>query len=919
MTRNGSDSTARRRTARILLTIAAGAMVVGASTLITGQAARTGWTVVAWNNLGMHCMDADFSVFAILPPYNTIQAQVIDAAGNLVTSSSGIQLTYEGVADPAGSINTSSAGKTNFWTFVSALFGPALPVDVGLLNHNMPGPSNAPQPMVFDQALNWFIAEGIPITPFDNAGAKNFYPLMKVTATDGSGATLASTNIVLPVSDEMDCTACHSSSAGPAARPRAGWVNLADPQRDYRFNILRLHDDRHLGSAAYTSALAAKGYSAAGLEATALGGTSILCANCHTSEALAGSGIAGIAPLTSAIHGLHARVVDPTNGLTLDSSANRSACYRCHPGSVTRCLRGVMGNTVAADGSMAIQCQNCHGPLSTVGAPTRTGWLNEPTCQNCHSGTATLNSGQIRYTSVFDSNGVPRIPADPTFATTDNSPATGLNLYRFSAGHGGLQCSACHGSTHAEYPSAHPNDNLQSTALQGHVGTIAECGTCHTTVPTTTNGGPHGMHPVGSQWVSRHQSQAGRQCQACHGTDYRGTVLSRAFGPRTVNGKTLFRGAQVSCYLCHNGPGGDGSGAVPAVAANRSATTTAGVVVATQLSATAPAGTTLTYRIISQPANGTVGVSGATATYFPFEGFAGTDTYTYSAWNGSVESNLATVTVQVGGGSGGCSLTSTASAPSTASAGTPVAFTGSATPSGCAGTVAYSWNFGDGSVLGTTQSPTHTYAAAGTFTWTMTASISGVTSTRTGTIVVSPPAPSCSLSASASVPATGTVGVAVSFTASATPANCSGTVAYRWNFGDGSAGATAQNPSHTYSAAGTFTWTMTASIASVSNQKSGTITVSASTAPAPQIAGVRALSEPFRIQIDGANFQQGARVFIGSDSTAWASVQRVSAQRLILSGDGLTRRFPRGTQVTIRVVNPDGKSATTSFGRPRGD
>ena len=23
----------------------------------------------------MHCMDADFSVFAILPPYNTIQAQ----------------------------------------------------------------------------------------------------------------------------------------------------------------------------------------------------------------------------------------------------------------------------------------------------------------------------------------------------------------------------------------------------------------------------------------------------------------------------------------------------------------------------------------------------------------------------------------------------------------------------------------------------------------------------------------------------------------------------------------------------------------------------------------------------------------------------------------------------------------------------
>ena len=49
------------------------------------NAQGTGWKVIAWNNLGMHCMDADFSVFAILPPYNTIQAQVIDPTGHLVT------------------------------------------------------------------------------------------------------------------------------------------------------------------------------------------------------------------------------------------------------------------------------------------------------------------------------------------------------------------------------------------------------------------------------------------------------------------------------------------------------------------------------------------------------------------------------------------------------------------------------------------------------------------------------------------------------------------------------------------------------------------------------------------------------------------------------------------------------------------
>jgi hypothetical protein len=39
--------------------------------------AATNYTVVGWNNLGMHCMDSDFSVFSILPPYNTINAQLI--------------------------------------------------------------------------------------------------------------------------------------------------------------------------------------------------------------------------------------------------------------------------------------------------------------------------------------------------------------------------------------------------------------------------------------------------------------------------------------------------------------------------------------------------------------------------------------------------------------------------------------------------------------------------------------------------------------------------------------------------------------------------------------------------------------------------------------------------------------------------
>ncbi len=930
-------------------------------------------------------------------------------------------MTYEGVADPNGSINTTSAGKTNFWAYIAPLFGVTLPTDAGLVGHNMPGAANVPQSMIFDAGLNWFIAEGIPITPYDDQHAKNYYPMMKVSARNSSGAVLASTNIVLPVSDEMDCRACHAS--GPAttkATPAAGWVFDADLQRDYRFNILRLHDDRQLGSAAYASALQTRGYRAEGLYATATGDPNknippkaILCAACHRSEALVNSGLAGVPPLTQSIHSLHAGVEDPTNGQTLDSTANRSACYRCHPGSETRCLRGTMGNSVAVDGSMAVQCQNCHGQMSAVGAVTRTGWLNEPACQNCHTGTAVTNSGQIRYTSALLSTGALRPAADATFATTPNTPVAPYNLYRFSAGHGGLQCSACHGSTHAEYPSSHPNDNVQSVALQGHVGTLGECTACHGTSPSTTNGGPHGMHPVGAVWVSNHNNAANLNrtaCQACHGADYRGTVLSRTFGDRTLNTefgtKKLFRGAQVGCYTCHNGPSGSGSNSNrPPVASNLSASTTSGQPVPITLSATDPDGNALTYRIVSQPPGGTVALSGTAATYKPYDGFSGTDTFTYAAWDGSIDSNLATVTVLVGNtmpctvtasasapasapaglpavqftgsvtatncvnnvaydwsfgdgtpdgtalnpghvyasagtytwsltasagatkttpftgtititsGTPQCAVTATASVPATGTAGTPVGFTGSATATGCATAVTYDWNFGDGSAHSSAQSPSHAYAAAGTYTWTFTAASGTTTSAKTGTITIAAATSQCAVTVAASAPGTGTVGVPVSFTSSATATNCSGSVAYSWTFGDGTAAVAGQNVSHTYATGATFQWRVSATASGVTATRSGSIVVGTGTTSTLSITRATALSGPLRIRIDGTGFQAGVKVYIGSSTTPWANTQFVSSTRLQLSGEGLSRRFPRGQPVTIRVVNPDGHAVSTTFTR----
>ena len=596
-------------------------------------------------------MDGDFSVFSILPPYNTIHAQLVDANGKLIRSATGATVTYEAVADPSGSINTTSVGKTNFWTFANFFFGVSLPVNTGLKGNSMPGTANQPQPMPFDPTYNWYTAEGIPLIPYDDNWNKNAYPMMRLVARDAAGNTLASTRIVLPVSDEMDCRACHASGSKGPAKPAAGWIYDSNIERDYKLNILRLHDERWLGGGLYRTALSATGYSAAGLFASATGGNPVLCAKCHGSAALSAPGVTGVPSMTSAVHLLHAGVDDPVTGQTLDSSANRSACYRCHPGSQTRCLRGVMGKAVAPDGSMEIQCQDCHGSMSVTGDPGRQGWLQEPTCQACHTGTAATNRGQLRFTNAFEASGALRQPADSTFATTANQPAAGLSLYRFSSGHGGLQCEACHGSTHAEFESLHPNDNLQSADIQGFAGTLQECTACHRAGISTANGGPHGMHNVGSTWVSAHSNVAERSsaaCQACHGTDYRGTLLSEAFTARTLATRfgtiQMWRGYRVGCYTCHNGPRSESgsSGPTPAVTAT-SASATSGQTAIIAVAVTNGG----TLRIVAQPLGGTATVSGSTVTYRAFPDFEGADAFTYAAFNGSKDSNLGRATVTV--------------------------------------------------------------------------------------------------------------------------------------------------------------------------------------------------------------------------------------------------------------------------------
>jgi hypothetical protein len=729
-----------------------------AAAALTAGAAN--YQILGWNNLGMHCMDSDYSVFSILPPYNTIEAQLI-VNGHLLTASNGYTVTYQAVADPSGSFNSTAMGKGNYYDFATALYGAVLAPEGGLAGWSMPGTNNPPQFFRFENTnrpapgaaalVNWWRAEGIPISPYDDAHKKNPYPLMLLVARDAANNIIATNQVVLPVSDEMDCRACHASGAPTNARPAAGWVWSSLPERDFRLNILRLHDEhqfaRHAGL--YQAALAARGFNPAGLyRSVTADGKPVLCAVCHASEALGLGSYSNIPPLTASVHFLHGSVIAPGTTNRLDDVTFRSACYLCHPGSTTKCLRGAMGGAVAADGSMEMQCQSCHGNMSAVGSTNRVGWFMEPKCQSCHSGTATSNNGQIRYTTCFtNSTYGERIAVNQTFATQSNTPAGGLSLYRFSAGHGGLQCEACHGSTHAEFPSIHANDNLRNIQIQGHGGMMVECTACHVTMPASTatniSRGPHGMHPISQDWVNNHHNlvhypDTTAQCQVCHGTDYRGTVLSRAQADRNwtvFGGIAFFRGAQIGCYNCHAGPDeGDSNPSTAPTVGNISTNTTNDKSVAMTLPAT---GSGLTLRIISQPANGSIGLSGSTATYFPDPGFIGTNRFTFAAYDGSKNSNLATGTVAVV--QGPFSLGVTGHAPLSWPAAWPVDFAAVPTVTNNAGTVTFDWNFGDGSARGTNQYAAHAYAAPGSYSWRIIATVSGASATNNGVIVIGNP------------------------------------------------------------------------------------------------------------------------------------------------------------------------------------
>lgn len=302
--------------------------------------ANSDLVVMGFNDLGMHCMNQDFSELCILPPFNTLRAQVIKRGDDPQIVSSGALVSF---SIPG---NTISSTKTNFWDYTQGLFGVVLPKDKGLTGTGLSG-------SLTPTGTGYYEAAGIPLTPIQDNGTENAYALANVTATY-QGATRV-TQSVVPVSWEISCNLCHKprpmtesgggvdSSSGEQSRGVRKMRTVAD-------DILQKHDKLH-----GTNLINQK---------------PVLCAKCHADPALGTTGVAGVKTMSAAIHGSHASRMAQAN--------LPNPCYACHPGVKTNCQRDVHY-------SKGIYCTNCHGGMTAMGSTSRTPWKDQPKCSNCHN------------------------------------------------------------------------------------------------------------------------------------------------------------------------------------------------------------------------------------------------------------------------------------------------------------------------------------------------------------------------------------------------------------------------------------------------------------------------------------------------------------------------------------------------------
>ena len=411
------------------------------------------YVLLAWNNLGMHCISDCYAEWVLLPPANDIFAQLVRRGEKPEVVTTGVKLTY--FVEP-GFENPSAV--CDFWKHSKSLFGAQPPDNIGLAGNGLQGELKP------HEDHKWFEAALIPVKPYPDGGGYNPYPVFTVQAHDAAtGKLLAETKTVAPTATEMGCKNCHG---GP-------WLvdDLAGISPQTGRDVLKSHD--RLSNTA--------------LVAAAQGSAPRLCQSCHPDPVLGAKGQPELLNLPAAIHGFHANFL---------SGRGSEACAYCHPNrpdGPTRCLRGVHGQ---AD----IGCVRCHGYLedhalsllkhedeagkagakrlmanltprlgeSKEAINPRLPWMQEPDCATCHQQWGVL-------------------PDKATSVAFNAWTKDGSGLYRFTSDNlGAMVCIACHNSPHANFPTVNKygknRDNIGPMQYQNNpraIGADGNCSVCH--------------------------------------------------------------------------------------------------------------------------------------------------------------------------------------------------------------------------------------------------------------------------------------------------------------------------------------------------------------------------------------------------------------------------------------------------------
>ncbi len=474
-----------RNMKRVLIAVCVLALVVAFAVTTPFAAGTISYKILASNDLGMHCACPGVGNFLLLPPFNTIRAQVFQKGSDnptIVSDTTKYRVTYNIVE------NTDAGLKADpyfaDWIQNSPKIFPGYkPVRSDGKIQGLGGATLSGDMARKSGSGAWWEIVGVPAFPVvtktsadimtDPLGGPNRDPYLtgRIQLLDkATGAVLATDDITVPVAFG-GCCACHlkvaQSYGYPNATPRDSFVVMGmlhgktskidfsyiDPDGDGTGGPIRCswcHWDPAMGESA-----------APGLPATwpnykILPGAKFTSADIRVSKYT----------FSDVLHRWHVQ-----NSVVLSSYDGNIAknCYDCHPGNNVNCYRDT--HTTKTINGNKIWCTDCHGDLNQRVAQNQMAqpWSDKtlPKCSTCHGSNYGEGGGWLNL-GIF-------------------------GAFLNSSGHDGekVLCSSCHGSPHALNPSNLAKDNKQNISLQNDPRAIGVCDVCHTGRSTSWGVPPH--------------------------------------------------------------------------------------------------------------------------------------------------------------------------------------------------------------------------------------------------------------------------------------------------------------------------------------------------------------------------------------------------------------------------------------------